>query len=343
MIRVAIAGYGTVGKIRHSCINEFPGAEVIGIADTGLGAGVLHDGIKTFSDPQTMLDEVAPDVVFIALPNYLAGRVTISALEHGCHVFCEKPPARNLIEFGRVLDTEGRNRNLILTYGFNHRFHPSIKMALEVVESGVLGELIDLRGVYGKSAIIRYDTSEWRCQRDLAGGGILLDQGIHMIDMMRLMAGDFPEVHSFVSNSHWRHDVEDNAYAIMRTKAGVVAMIQSSATQWRHRFQLDITLTKGSITLTGILSSTRSYGAETITIATPTPDLLGDPNEVTTRFSRDTSWQEETDDFLRSLDAGTKPNSSSSKQALKTMEAVYAIYNADPDWNGRYGSDWSTT
>jgi predicted dehydrogenase len=216
-------------------------------------------------------------------------------------------------------------------------------MALEVVESGVLGELIDLRGVYGKSAIIRYDTSEWRCQRDLAGGGILLDQGIHMIDMMRLMAGDFPEVHSFVSNSHWRHDVEDNAYAIMRTKAGVVAMIQSSATQWRHRFQLDITLTKGSITLTGILSSTRSYGAETITIATPTPDLLGDPNEVTTRFSRDTSWQEETDDFLRSLDAGTKPNSSSSKQALKTMEAVYAIYNADPDWNGRYGSDWSTT
>jgi len=343
MLRVAIAGYGTVGKIRHRCINHYPGARVVAVADSTLVTGPISEDVWGYSDPYVMLETVKPDVLFVALPNYLAGNMTADALQYGCHVFCEKPPARNLIELNKVLEVETLHPSLHLAYGFNHRFHPSVRMALNLVHSGDLGNLIDMRGVYGKSAIIRYDRSEWRCQRDLAGGGILLDQGIHMVDMMRLMAGDFEEVHSFVSNSHWGHDVEDNAYAIMRTKAGVVAMLQSSATQWRHRFQLDITLTKGSITLTGILSSTRSYGDETITIATPTPDLLGEPNEVTTRFSVDDSWQEETADFLRSVDSGARPHSSSSRQALKTMEVVYAIYNADPTWNCRYGSDWSNT
>jgi predicted dehydrogenase len=343
MLRVAIAGYGTVGKIRHQCIDGYPDAQVVAVADSNLNTGQISEGIWGFTDSHVMLETVKPDVLFIALPNYLSGKLTIDALQHGSHVFCEKPPARNLIELNKVLEAEIRNPGLHLTYGFNHRFHPSVKMALELVESGQLGDLIDMRGVYGKSAIIRYNSSEWRCQRDLAGGGILLDQGIHMVDMMRLMAGDFEEIHSFVSNSHWRHDVEDNAYAIMRTGAGVVAMIHSSATQWRHRFQLDITLTKGSITLTGILSSTRSYGAETITVATSTPDLLGEPNEVTTRFSSDTSWQEETSDFLHSVHSGINPTSSSSQHALKTMEVVYAIYDADPVWFAKYGTDWSTS
>lgn len=341
MLRVAIAGYGTVGKIRHKCIDLYPGARVIAVADSTLVTGPISEQVWGYSDPHVMLETVKPDVLFIALPNYLAGEMTVEGLQQGCHVFCEKPPARNLNELKKVLKAEALNPKLHLAYGFNHRFHPSVKMALDIVSSGELGNLIDMRGVYGKSAIIRYESSEWRCQRNLAGGGILLDQGIHMVDMMRLMAGDFEEVYSFVSNSHWRHDVEDNAYAIMRTNSGVVAMIHSSATQWRHRFQLDITLSKGSITLTGILSSTRSYGAETITISTPTPDLLGEPNEVTTRFSSDTSWQEETNDFLHSVESGIDPSSSSSQHALKTMELVYAIYDADAGWVDRYGSDWS--
>ena len=129
-------------------------------------------------------------------------------------------------------------------YGFNHRYHDSVMDAIKIIHNNDLGEVISLRGIYGKSKIINYK-SNWRTKRSIAGGGILLDQGIHMVDMMRLFGGEFVDVHSFVSNNFWKHDVEDNAYAIMKTDNGVVAMLHSSATQWRHRFNLEINLSRG--------------------------------------------------------------------------------------------------
>ena len=143
------------------------------------------------------------------------------------------------------------------------------------------GEIINLRGVYGKSKILTFGQHlDWRVKRDIAGGGILLDQGIHMVDLLRLFAGEFKEIYSFISNDFWKHDVEDNAYALMRTVDGKVAMLHSSATQWRHRFQLDISLAKGSIILSGILSGSKSYGSEKIIIAWASADERGDPKRT---------------------------------------------------------------
>ena len=78
-----------------------------------------------------------------------------------------------------------------------------------------MGKIINLRGVYGKSKVIPF-SGGWRSKRELAGGGILLDQGIHMLDLMRLFCGEFVEVKSYVSNDYWKHDVEDNAYALLK-------------------------------------------------------------------------------------------------------------------------------
>ena len=235
------------------------------------------------SDYRALLGE-ALDVLFVCLPNYLAPEVTMAGLERGLHVFCEKPPGRTVADIASVIECERRHPGLKLMYGFNHRYHDSVRDALKLIQSGELGKVINLRGVYGKSKMIRFD-SDWRTVRAMSGGGILLDQGIHMVDMMRLFAGEFTEIHSFVSNDYWHHDVEDNAYALMRTADGVVAMLHSSATQWRHRFHLDITLARGMISLAGILSSTKSYGAETITVAWAGSDDGGDPKEQTDRKS----------------------------------------------------------
>ncbi|MEO8034088.1 MAG: Gfo/Idh/MocA family oxidoreductase, partial [Acidobacteriota bacterium] len=162
------------------------------------------------------------------------------------------------------------------------------------------------------------------------------DQGIHMVDMMRLFAGDFEEIHSFVSNGYWHHDVEDNAYALMRTKSGIVAMLHSSATQWRHRFHLEIALTEGLLILSGILSGSKSYGAETITIAYKSADDAGDPREVTTRYNQDNSWRDEIADFVTSILEDRPVVEGSSTEALKTMQLVYRIYCADAQWRDRY-------
>jgi predicted dehydrogenase len=158
-----------------------------------------------------------------------------------------------------------------------------------------------------------------------------------MVDLMRLFGGDFTEVHSFISNSHWGYDVEDNAYALMRTPDGVVGMLNSSATQWRHRFHLDMNLERGSLILGGILSGTKSYGAETLTVVRADPDNdRGDPKEQITRYNRDPSWDEEITTFAECILNDKAVPSGTSEDALRTMQLVFKIYYADAAWRSTY-------
>ena len=332
-LKVGIAGYGIVGKRRHGCLDESSGFDVVGVCDRSFSAsGTLPNGINYFSDYRDLLLEDL-DVLVVCLTNDVAAEVTINALKLGMHVFCEKPPGRDVEDILKVISYEEKSPDLKLMYGFNHRYHNSVKDALKLVSSGKMGRVINMRGIYGKSKMITFNQSDWRTKREIAGGGVLLDQGIHMVDLMRMFAGEFTEVQSFISNQHWGYDVEDNAYALMRTDNGIVGVLNSSATQWRHRFNLDINLERGSIILGGILSGTKSYGAETLTVVTVDHNTdNGDPREQVTSYNHDPSWQEEIDLFLKYINKNEKVQSGSSLDALNTMKLVYNIYYADPEW-----------
>jgi predicted dehydrogenase len=341
-LRVAIAGYGVVGKRRRHFIDRHPQLETVAVCDRNFqGSGKLDDGLPYFQTPEELL-ALDFDALFVCMTNDINPDVTIAGLEKGAHVFCEKPPGRNVADIERVIGAERRHPDLRLKYGFNHRYHESVREALRVAQSGELGKIINLRGLYGKSKFISYnDISHWRTERSVAGGGILLDQGIHMLDLMRLFAGEFAEVHSFISNDFWKHNVEDNAYALMRTDTGVVGMLHSSATQWRHRFSLDITLEKGALILSGILSGSKSYGAETLTIVYADDDDKGDPKEQVIRYNHDPSWADEIADFADAITSDRAIAEGSSEDALRTMELVYRIYSADAEWRDRW--DLSST
>lgn len=336
-LKVGIAGFGVVGKRRKDCIDRHPDLRVVAVCDRTFDQeGVLPDGIRFYKDYRRLLTEDL-DVLIVCLTNDIAAEVTIAGLERGLHVFCEKPPGRTVEDIARVIAVERRHPNLKLMYGFNHRYHESVQDAIRIMRSGELGRVINIRGMYGKAKLITFNQPGWRTQRAIAGGGVLLDQGIHMVDLIGLFGGNFTEVHSFVSNGHWHYDVEDNAYALMRTDAGVIAMLNSSATQWRHRFHLDINLERGSLILGGILTGTKSYGAETLTVVRADPDNdFGDPREVVTRYNRDPSWQEEVTAFARSVLNGTPVESGTSEDALRTMQLVFRIYYADAKWRRDY-------
>jgi predicted dehydrogenase len=299
-------------------------------------SGAFQDDVRYFPDHQRLLD-VELDALIVCLTNDIAAEVTVAGLRRGLHVFCEKPPGRNMDDIASVIRCEKEHPRLKLMYGFNHRYHESVQDALRLVRSGELGRIINMRGVYGKSKLITFDQSDWRTKRSVAGGGVLLDQGIHMVDLMRLFAGEFTEIHSFISNSHWGYDVEDNAYALMRTPDGIVGMLNSSATQWRHRFHLDMNLERGSIVLGGILSGSKSYGAETLTVVSADPDHdSGDPKEQVTRYNRDPSWDEEISSFSDAIVNDRPIQGGSSGDAFRTMRLVYKIYHADPVWRNTY-------
>lgn len=334
---MGIAGFGIVGKRRKDCVDRHPHLRVIAVCDQSFdGEGALSDGVRYYQKYRRLLTEDL-DVMIVCLTNDIVAEVTIAGLEAGLHVFCEKPPGHNVEDILRVIAHERQHPALKLMYGFNHRYHESVQDALRIMRSGELGRVINMRGVYGKAKLITFNQPDWRTKREIAGGGVLLDQGIHMVDLMRLFGGDFSEVYSFISNSYWGYDVEDNAYALMRTADGVVGMLHSSATQWRHRFHLDINMERGSLILGGILSGTKSYGAETLTVVQADPENdRGDPREQRTRYNRDPSWNEEIAAFADCILNDRPVQSGTSEDALRTMQLVFKIYYADSIWRETY-------
>lgn len=282
-----------------------------------------------------MLLEEPLDVLFVSLPNYLAAKVTVAALQSKLHVFCEKPPGRTVADVEEVIEVEKKHPGQILKYGFNHRYHESVREALRIINSGELGEVINMRGVYGKSKIIPF-SGGWRAERKYSGGGILLDQGIHMVDLMRLFCGEFTEVKSYVSNRYWKHDVEDNVYALMRDSHGRIAILHSSATQWQHRFSLDIALSEGYLELRGILSGSKSYGEEKLIIGGRDESDTGTAREETLTYLEDNSWRDEINEFADAIVNGSAIHNGTSVDALGTMKLVYRIYYSDSEWREAY-------
>jgi predicted dehydrogenase len=331
-LRIGIAGYGIVGKRRRVHVDDHPRLKTVAVCDQNFKQAVtLPDGVRAYPNYRQLLEEPL-DALFISLPNYLAPEVTIAALERGLHVFCEKPPGQTPQDVEDVMQVERAHPGLVLKYGFNHRYHDSVREALRLVASGKFGELINLRAIYGKSKTVPFAVS-WRAERRNAAGGILLDQVIHMVDLIRLFGGEFLEVKSYVSNAYWGGDVEDNAYAIMKSTTGRVAMLHSSATQWQHRFCLEIALSEGYIELRGILSGSKSYGQEQLVIGRREHEsMTGTDQEVVQTFLEDNSWRDEVHEFAKSVIEHCPLVSGTSRDAYETMKLVYRIYRADPEW-----------
>jgi len=270
-------------------------------------------------------------VVFITLPTYLAARVTIAFLKRGVHVFCEKPPAKNVNEIKKVMQTLKKFPHTKIKYGFNHRYHSSVKLAKKIIKSKKYGEILNLRCLYGKSKIYQGVTKgDWRSKKKLSGGGILLDQGIHLLDLLRFFNGDFQEYKSFISNKFWNYDVEDNAFALMRDKNGVIASIHSTATQWQHKFRIEITTRYALIELEGILSGTKSYGKESLQIIERLPKS-SNGSKIKNRyfFNKDNSWKEEIDEFANIILKNLPIKTGNIYDALMVMKMIEKIYRAD--------------
>ena len=335
-LKVGIAGYGIVGKRRHVFIDEHANLEVVAVCDQNFKEPYAQkDGLAFYSNTEDLLNTEL-DILFVCLTNNVAAEVTIAGLKNGLHVFCEKPPGMSVQDIENVILVEQENPNLKLKYGFNHRYHDSIRKALQIIQSGELGTIINLRGVYGKSSVIPF-SGGWRSKRELAGGGILLDQGIHMVDLMRLFCGEFVDVKSYISNDYWKHDVEDNAYALLKDRSGRIAMLNSTATQWQHKFSLDISLTEGYIELSGILSGSKSYGEEKIVFGKRDEESdNGQMESKTIKFLLDNSWRDEVFEFADAILNDKKIKSGNSNDALETMKLVFKIYHCDEEWRNKY-------
>lgn len=329
-LRAGIVGYGYMGQIRRRNIEDNPELELVAVCDPPRGTALASLGVPAYGRWQDLVDADL-DVVFLCPPNYLIPDAAVYALERGRHVFCEKPPGRTLSDIKRIRTAEQANPDSVLLFGFNHRHHPGISDAKAIIDSGVLGDVLTLRGVYGKGGGYDYHAS-WRNDPNIGGGGILLDQGIHMLDLFRFFVGDFVDVVGMRGVTCFDVPVEDNAVVIMRTAAGQLAQLHSSATSWKHTFRLEIGCSKGYATVTGLLSKTGSYGRETLLVGRrPTPTertAVGNPREETTYYDVDPSWDMEVAHFVECIRENKQVQQGNSLDALRVMEIVDRVYQS---------------
>ena len=319
---------GRMGRIRAREIRDRGDVELIGACDRNAEQSPEFEGVPVFREASELL-ELDFDAAVICAYNDVAAPYTLAALRSGKHVLCEKPPARfssELEEVARMAQKTG----LVVKYGFNHRYHYSVMEAKQLFDSDALGRLLWAKGTYGKAGHSGFE-SDWRNDVKLSGGGILIDQGIHMLDLMLMFSGDIARVHSAARASYWNTSVEDNVFAILEAQNGLMMMLHSSATLWRHQFLLELCFEHGQISLDGILSSTRSYADERLVIVRnderTSGYALGKPSEQRTTFDQDHSWKLELEEFVQGV-LGHAPirngTLSDAMQLMRTIEDIYA-------------------
>ena len=325
MMNIGIIGYGKMGQIRADAIELSGKAQVHSIYEKNT---LVENDFSIVKKSSEIIDDPKIHAVFICTPNYLNKPLTIQALEAGKHVFCEKPPAFNSNEVEEIIKAEKMSGKKLM-YGFNHRHHGSIRHMKKIIDSKEYGKVLWMRGRYGKSVDNSfYDT--WRAKKDLAGGGILLDRGIHMLDLFIMLGGVYDTVFSDVSNLFWNLEIEDNVFAIYKnTNTGVVASLHSTMTQWRHLFSLEVFLEKGYFVLNGLKTSSGTYGDEILSIAknrTTAPAATWEDEEHITFHDND-SWASEVNHFIDAIQNDSPIQIGNSADALAVMKLIDRTYN----------------
>lgn len=324
--RIALIGAGVFGARRAASIVQNPRSSIRLVADPDVvRARSLAEslGAQPVSDWRDAIRRDELDAVIVSTPPFAAPEICLAALDSGKHVLVEKPFGRNPREVAPCAQL-AEERRLVLKVGYNHRYHPALAQAHEMVHAGAIGRLLYLRCVYGHGGRPGYER-EWRSRPEISGGGQLLDQGVHAIDLFRWFAGEFSEAVAFLSTSHWPiAPAEDNIFALLRGPSGVTAQLHASWTQWKNTFWFEIAGDRGSLLATGL---GRSYGPERL-VCHVRRLAGGAPDEKAFDFpGEDDSLAREWEGFLDAISKNREPMSNGA-DAARTLAAVDALYES---------------
>ena len=321
MMNVAIVGCGLIGKKRALALGEhhlllavdpdIKRAEAV--AALGVKAKVSTDFNDVIKDPLV-------DIVIVSTSNDKLATISLAAIKAGKHVLVEKPAGRNSKEI-EDLSSLAQENKVMVKVGFNLRYHPALMKAREIVDSGVIGELMFIRGRYGHGGRIGYD-KEWRAKPEISGGGELIDQGVHMIDLSRWFLGDFVSVKGNVATYFWDMPVDDNAFFCLSTQKNQIAWIHVSCTEWKNMFSLEIYGKTGKIQIDGLGGS---YGMEKLTYYQMLPEMGPPPTTVWEYPGPDNSWSVEFKAFIEAINTGSPLNGdiTDAYEALRIVDKIY--------------------
>lgn len=321
MLGVGIIGCGLIGHKRAAALGS--GGRLIACADIAsekandLASRYDALALNNWKDLIT-INKI--DVVIVSTLHDSLAEITLAAVNAGKHVLVEKPAARSSSELAPILQVL-KSKNIKVHVGFNHRYHRALRKAKEIVGSGELGELMFIRARYGHGARVGYD-KEWRADPLLSGGGELIDQGPHLIDLSRWFLGDFTEVDGFAHTFYWDMPVDDNGFMLLKTSKKQVAFLHASCTEWKNLFSMEIYGRDGKLEISGLGGS---YGLEKLTHYKMLPQM-GPPETISWEYPMaDDSWAIEMAEFYDDIRLGRNPSAGihDAYQALNVIEKIY--------------------
>lgn len=305
------AALGVPARLRYAC--DLDAARADALAQAVPGCQAIADYAVALRDP-------AVDAVVVSTLNTSLALIALAAVRAGKHVLVEKPGALNAAQLREVASAAAES-DVWVRLGYNHRFHPGLQKAHELVDAGAVGPLMFLRGRYGHGGRKGYDR-EWRADPKLSGGGELIDQGVHLIDLAGWFLGEFTTVEGHCATYFWDMPVDDNAFLSLRTAAGQTAWLHVSCTEWKNLFSFEIYGRGGKVAVDGLGGS---YGPERITYYKMLPQM-GPPETTVWDYSGgDESWAHETNAFIDDIRLGREP-SPGLREGIRTLEIVEAIY-----------------
>ncbi len=320
---VAIIGCGLIGAKRARAL---AGQRLVVCADHDSARAerlaTATPGAHAASDWRAALHYPGVDAVVVATTNDALAPVTLEAIRAGKHVLVEKPAARNAEELAPLIEA-ARAARVCVRVGFNHRHHPAVLKALTLAREGNIGEVMFLRARYGHGGRVGYDR-EWRADPEKSGGGELIDQGVHLIDLARCFLGEFQHVTGFAKTYYWDMSVDDNAFMLLRTRDDQAAFLHVSCTEWKNLFSLELYGKSGKLQIDGLGGS---YGIERLTHYRMLPEM-GPPETVSWEYPMgDRSWALEFEEFVADIAQRREP-AAGLHDALKALQVVEQVYQS---------------
>ena len=331
MIKLGIIGCGLIGNKRANSIRNMSNSNfnLFGCTDINIdkAKNLSKNKIKIFDNHIDLIRDSSIDAVIIATLHDSLASITKYALKNNKHVFVEKPAARNFSELKDVLKLSNKNE-LKIRIGFNHRFHPGILKAKELIKKNQIGPLMFIRARYGHGARINYE-KEWRADPNISGGGELIDQGPHLIDLASWFFNEeFSHVEGYATNYFWQMPVDDNCFMNLRTKTNKTAFLHVSCTEWKNLFSFEIYGKNGKIEINGLGGS---YGTEKVTLYKMLPEM-GPPETLSWEYPfPDRSWELELNEFYKDISQNRIPDPglNEAKIILEIINTIYKKSNYD--------------
>lgn len=323
-MNVAIIGCGLIGKKRARALQSVSDSlKIVCDIDTDRAEELARGyGCEYETNWEKVICRPDIQVVINSSINSMLEPVTVGALKAGKHVLCEKPLGRNVSEARRMVSA-ARSNQVLLKTGFNHRFHPALWEARRLLDEGKIGNCLAIRAAYGHGGRQGMET-EWRALKNLSGGGELIDQGVHVIDLIRWFGGEIIEVYGKVETKFWDIKVEDNAFAILKTEQDVTAAFHVSWTNWRNVFSFEIFGSEGYLSVTGLGGSygteSLEWGLRKLEGGKPEIKVFDFPGE-------DESWKKEWQEFRSAVIEHRQPIGDG-VDGLKANMVVEALYES---------------